>query len=351
MHMRLSPRASLALALALTGVAVVAAVAALGANTSGRLDRIVGTGGGAPLGMVSADQGSPAPELGKAAAWDNSAPLSTAGLRGKVVLVDFWTASCINCRRTFPFLRKLYSTYAARGLVIVGVHTPEFDFEKAHAYVARSVRELDVTWPVAEDPQRTVWDSFANQYWPANVLIDRHGLIRATHIGEGGDADIEAAVRTLLDEGGSAGAARVGSVAVTEVPGDTTPELYLGAERDAQNPPVLSYFGRFDVTDQWRTATTAHAGLRLSFAARDVYAVLAPSGSRPGILEVLLDGRPVPPGRRGPDISVDSAGRTVVRVGAEDLYHLITGPDATTGSVTLSTISPPVRLFTFTFGG
>src|SRR5262249_2202352 len=129
--------------------------------------------------------------------WINSSPLTTADLRGKVVLYDFWTYSCINCQRTFPYLRSWYDRYRSAGLVIVGIHSPEFDFEHVRSNVEAAVKRYDVTWPVALDNDMKIWDAFANQYWPADYLADRQGKIRYTHFGEGDYTNTENVIRSL----------------------------------------------------------------------------------------------------------------------------------------------------------
>ncbi|MGZ6791817.1 MAG: redoxin family protein, partial [Mycobacteriales bacterium] len=218
-------RAALAAAL-VTVLAVVAVVAALSADRGKVLARAAGD-----TRLLSVDKAPAAPELQGITDFDNTPPLTLASLRGKVVLVDFWTYTCINCRRTFPFLRALAKAYP--DVVVLGVHSPEFGFEKSHANVARAVKELGVTWPVAEDPEMATWQAFDNQYWPADYLVDRQGRIRYAHFGEGDEKGTEDAVRALLDEGGTAPAARIGDVPSEGSPGgpgsDLTPETYFGA--------------------------------------------------------------------------------------------------------------------------
>jgi thiol-disulfide isomerase/thioredoxin len=326
--------------------------------------------------LIEPAKAAPAAELTGIAGWHNSAPLTIESLRGRVVVVDFWTYTCINCRRTFPFLRALQQTYDGDGLTIVGVHTPEFDFEKLSTNVERAVKELDVTWPVAEDPTRATWDAYENQYWPAKYLIDRQGRVRSLHVGEGGDAAVEDSIRTLLAEGGSAGSDRVGDVSTDERPGvrsdDLTPEIYLGAQRGGRfYPPagpvapgasvarddsgdrrdVIYLRGRWLGAIDWVTAAAPSATVDLRFRARDVYVLLAPErGFGSGEVEVLLDGRPVPLGRRGRDL-VERGGRTLLLVRDDDLRHALTAAGVGDGHVTLRALTPGVRFVTFTFGG
>jgi thiol-disulfide isomerase/thioredoxin len=326
---------------------------------------------GAPVPrVVPTEDASPAPELEGITAWINSPPLTMESLRGKVVLIDFWTYTCVNCRRTFPFLRRLHDVYKDDGLVVIGVHSPEFDFEKQHANVARAVRDLRVTWPVAEDPEMATWQAYGNEYWPADYLVDRQGRLRLYHFGEGGEGHIEDGVRRLLDEGGSAGLDRVGEVPTDERPGaGITPELYLGARRGA---PYLAAPGtvdegsrvrrtdRGDRRDQVYLTGEFSGGLEhlqaergalidLRVRARDVYTTVAP-GPAPGVIEVLLDGAPVPRARRGRHVRQLADGRTVVDVDADDLRHLLTGRSVVESRLRLVVLDQPVRLFTFTFG-
>jgi thiol-disulfide isomerase/thioredoxin len=314
---------------------------------------------------VPAEDAVPAPELAGVAEWLNTTPLTMASLRGRVVLVDFWTYSCINCRRTFPFLRALQRTYESRGLTVVGVHTPEFDFEKLPDNVARAVRALDVTWPVAEDPERATWDAYRNAYWPADYLVDRTGRIRLTHIGEGDERKIEDAVRGLLADGGDPGPARIGDMpSAAPLQGRLTPELYLGASRGGyvrdgatvdltdHGDTHLRLSGRFAGAADYVAAAAPGARVRLTYDARDVYAVLAPpaGSAAPQRVEVRLDGAPVPPARRGKDVR-EVNGRTYVDVRADDLYHLVTGPRLGSGRLDLVATTAGLRWFTFTFGG
>ncbi|MDQ1713325.1 MAG: hypothetical protein QOE45_2775 [Frankiaceae bacterium] len=352
-----------ALAGVVAGALVAGSVVVALAVGGDRAARLVNGGREA---VVAPEDAVPAPGFAGIAEWLNSTPLTMSALRGRVVLVDFWTYSCINCRRTLPFLRALHATYEARGLTVIGVHSPEFDFEKLPDNVARAVRDLDVTWPVAEDPDHGTWDAFRNQYWPADYLVDRDGRIRLTHIGEGGDTQIEDAVRGLLAEGGDPGPTRVGDVQKDGVGTGLTPETYLGAERGglvrdgvtetrddtgSRRDTVLLH-GRFTGAAQWLSAAAPDATVRLDYTARDVYAVLAPPPGTvaPQRVEVRLDGSPVPAARRGRDVR-EVSGRTYVDVTADDLYHLLTGPSVAKGRVELVATTPGLRWFTFTFGG
>ncbi|MCA1710962.1 MAG: redoxin family protein [Actinobacteria bacterium] len=320
--------------------------------------------------VLPASSAKQAPELVGVSDFDNTDPLTLAGKRGSVVLVDFWTYTCINCRRTFPFLRALQKTYGGKDFTVLGVHSPEFAFERDHGNVARAVRELGVTWPVAEDPDMATWDAFRNQYWPADYLVDRSGRIRYVHYGEGGDADIEKAVRALLDEGGTAPAASVGQVEASERPGNgLTPETYFGGERSGNylaggeivppgrtvtrddpdpGPDQVRVHGR--VTGKTESLLLGKdAWVEQQLTARDVY-LTASSQVGPVTLDVTLDGQPVPADRRGRSLQV-VGGRTVVVVEKDDLYALLTAGAVEKGTLRLTAQADGAELFTTTYGG
>jgi cytochrome c biogenesis protein CcdA/thiol-disulfide isomerase/thioredoxin len=217
-------------------------------------------------------------------------PLSLAGLRGKVVLVDFWTYTCINCIRTLPYLKALDQRYRKDGLVIVGVHTPEFPFERDAGNVSAAIAQNQIRYPVVQDNNYATWDAYGNQYWPAEYFIDANGRVRFTHFGEGAYREKEHVVRMLLAEAGHAAGGAMTHPSGQAVSFDTTPETYLGKARTQQPPPYLTFIG------PWRRdPEAAEAGpgsrLRLAFHARRVYLVLG-SPDRTRSLDVILDGRP-----------------------------------------------------------
>lgn len=150
--------------------------------------------------VVLVDYG-PAPEFSGINKWLNSEPLTMASLRGKVVLVDFWTYSCINCLRTLPFVTKWYDRYRDKGLVVIGVHTPEFPFERETPNVETAIKRSAIHYPVAQDNRYATWKAYDNQYWPASYLVDRKGKIVLKHFGEGGYGEMESAIRQLLASG------------------------------------------------------------------------------------------------------------------------------------------------------
>src|SRR5579872_4905057 len=211
-----------------TGVVVVAALALAVAFRPGSSSRVTAGSGGL-------EDDGPAPALAGATGWLNSPPLTPAALKGKVVLYDIWTYSCVNCVRTLPYVKSWYERSQRDGLVVVGIHSPEFDFEKVPSNVAAAVERLGVTWPVALDSNMAIWDAFNNQYWPAKYLADRRGEIRYTHFGEGEYDKTEDAIRSLLGVPASAPrAAPPGAsqdVRVQAANAAITDETYLGTER------------------------------------------------------------------------------------------------------------------------
>jgi cytochrome c biogenesis protein CcdA/thiol-disulfide isomerase/thioredoxin len=289
-----------------------------------------------------------APELAGLSTWINSKPLTLRQLRGKVVLIDFWTYSCINCLRTLPHVKAWYRTYHKQGLVVLGVHTPEFAFEHVASNVRGAVHRLGLTYPVALDNDYGTWNAFQNQYWPAKYLIDRRGHIRYVHFGEGEYDTTEARIRTLLGE--QSGMLPVANELSDPTPKAlTTPESYLGYQRLARfsektitpdrfatyrfpdrklDLNELSYAGRWRVESEDIVAGP-NARLRLSFVARKVHLVLGGRGS----VRVLVDGRPL---------------RTV-QVKGSRLYTLVRMPELRNGLLELR-FTPGVRGYAFTFG-
>jgi len=293
-----------------------------------------------------------APDLVGISDWLNTPgerPESLASLRGKVVLVDFWTYSCINCLRTLPHLRAWYAAYHNDGLEIVGVHTPEFAFEHVLGNVRQATHDLHVTWPVALDNGYRTWTAYSNQYWPAEYLIDKAGHVRHYHFGEGDYGVTEQAIRSLLAEAGASSMpAQPTGLADTTPTGVVTPESYLGTTRLARyvgsrihpNGPAqytfakalpqndLSYAGTWNVGGE-RIVAGKNARLRLRYHARFVYIVL---GGR-GTVRALVDGKPA----RTLDVTKDR------------LYTVVSGTSARDGLLELR-LSPGVNAYAFTFG-
>jgi cytochrome c biogenesis protein CcdA/thiol-disulfide isomerase/thioredoxin len=312
----------------------------------GRLTGVRELVAGEPLPGATAalpDYGE-APELEPDGEWFNSRPLSVRELRGAVVLLDFWTYSCINCLRTLPHLKAWDERYRADGLVILGVHTPEFAFEHEASNVAAAVERLGLRYPVLQDNSFDTWNAYGTQRWPAKYLVDRDGRIRWYRFGEGGYDELEGLLRRLL---GSTGAS------AREVPNEsvrplTTPESYLGYARLARYagspvapdreaaygfprslpPESLAYDGAWRVEAQ-RIVAGPGARLRLRFHARHVHLVLGGKGR----VEVLIDGKP----------------RRTVDVTAYRLYTLRRAPDLIDGLLELR-FTPGIAAYAFTFG-
>jgi cytochrome c biogenesis protein CcdA/thiol-disulfide isomerase/thioredoxin len=286
-----------------------------------------------------------APPLNPDGRWFNTPPLSLDGLRGKVVLIDFWTYSCINCLRTLPHLEAWYRDYHRHGLVIIGVHTPEFAFEHVASNVGAAVKRLGIAYPVVQDNAFGTWNNYSNHYWPAEYLIDRHGRIRAYHFGEGDYGASEENIRTLLGL-----APPVKPVSDVVPTGPITPESYLGfqrldparyvgtpvagdhlkAYRGAKRIPrdSLAYSGSWRVEAE-RIVAGPRAALSLHYHARDVYLVLGGRGS----VTASFPGQPA---------------RTVP-VGAYELYTLRSSGTIGDGLLRL-TFTPGVQAYAFTFG-
>jgi cytochrome c biogenesis protein CcdA/thiol-disulfide isomerase/thioredoxin len=304
-----------------------------------------------------------APEFVETQRWFNSQPLTLAKLRGHVVLVDFWTYTCINCIRTLPFLKGLYATYHPYGLVIVGVETPEFTFEQDAGSVEQAIRADGLRYPVVQDNQYGTWNAYSNEYWPAEYLIDARGEVRHTQFGEGDYDQTEAAVRTLLLE---AGATRLPppmtARALQPSAGLNTPETYLDSNRSqgfavplklglhdypGLSSPHLNEFalkGMWDVTQEAATPTTPSAEIEARVQAANVYLVMTSDGNAPRTVHVLLDGRPIPAKDAGADVH-----NGAVTVQGQRLYALVALRQAEEHAVTVQ-VPPGVSAFDFTFG-
>jgi cytochrome c biogenesis protein CcdA/thiol-disulfide isomerase/thioredoxin len=307
-----------------------------------------------------------APEFTGNDRWFNTranAPLSLDGLRGRVVLIDFWTYTCINCIRTLPYLRAWDGRYRDSGLTIVGVHTPEFAFEREADNVREAIAANRLRYPVALDNEYATWSAWGNQYWPAKYLIDARGRVRYAHFGEGAYEETEAAIRALLAE---AGRDRLGPPAEARVetadPELVTPETYLGHERAAgfvPGPPRPGY-GVYDAPGELRPVSFALSGawyvgresatavrdarIEARVTARKVFLVLSSKGGRPRDVRVLLDGRPVGESEAGEDAR---GGRVTVR--EERLYRLVSLPRVEDRRLTLR-VPAGVTGYAFTFG-
>jgi thiol-disulfide isomerase/thioredoxin len=312
------------------------------------------------------------PTLDGLGPWFNSAPLTNQQLRGKVVLIDFWTYSCINCLRALPYVKAWDAKYRKDGLVIIGVHAPEFAFERDPANVAKAVQDLGVRYPVALDNQYRLWNALKNQYWPAHYFVDAEGRVRYFHHGEGEYAMSERVIRQLLAEaghapaGGMAEASASGAEAAAAFAEIGSPETYIGyyrADRFASPGGLLrdkpkTYAGAPLALNQWslegtwidnrQSARSLQPGAKLSFRfhARDLHLVLGSASGKPLRFRVTLDGA-APGGDSGVDAKPDGSGT----VTGQRLYQLVRqkGP-VRDRTFTITFLDPGVEAFSFTFG-
>jgi cytochrome c biogenesis protein CcdA/thiol-disulfide isomerase/thioredoxin len=333
-----------------------------------------GAHGAAEGGVEEAAAGAELPRLGQAPDfvatqdWFNTpgeGPLSIRELtgEGRVVLIDFWTYTCINCIRTFPYLKAWDEEYRQDGLTIVGVHSPEFAFEKDAGNVADAIADNDIRYPVVQDNELGTWTAFGNQYWPAKYLIGADGQVRFVHFGEGAYEETEQAIRSLLAEAGDAELGEDARATTERIdPALRTPETYLGFARadgwveppragtsdyaavaaDDLDLNQFAYSGRWRVDDESGTAVR-DAAIDLSFQARRVFLVLGSEGG-PADVEVELDGEPIAAENAGEDVA-----NGTVRVSGQRLYRLVDLPEAGRHSLTLR-FDPGVSGYAFTFG-
>ncbi|HEY3771829.1 MAG TPA: cytochrome c biogenesis protein DipZ [Solirubrobacteraceae bacterium] len=306
-----------------------------------------------------------APDFRQTEDWFNTPgdrPLSLRSLRGKVVIVDFWTYTCINCIRTLPYLKGLYATYHRDGLEIVGVETPEFTFEQDASNVRDAIQADGIRYPIVQDNRYGTWNAYDNQYWPADYFINADGNVVHTQFGEGHYTEDEALVRELLYNAGHHHLpAPMTATAMMPSRGLDTPETYLNPERASLleqlrlgtadyvytkgltlNQFVLS--GTWTATKQYVTPAGSEATVRGDFQAQHVYLVLTSAGQRPRRVKLLLGGRPLTPREEGADVH----GSTVV-VRGQRLYSLVSLPEDEMGTLTVE-VPHGVDAYDFTFG-
>ena len=356
-------------------------------------------------------RGEPAGEIAGIVAWINSEPLTISELRGKVVLIDFWTYTCVNCIRTLPYLKLWHAKYADDGLVILGVHTPEFDIEKKLENVQRAVEDYGVGWAVAMDNDYTTWNVYENRYWPAKYLIDKDGIIRYKHFGEGRYAETESEIRTLLEEAGADLSQLDANLPddqsldqsyLDSPSAEITRELYAGwrrgyndflygrggfvgnweyyygipgsglGNRESTRDTVITYedpgepnkhllylqgpwySGRESLRHD-RETSGFEDYMRLLFAAKSVNAVIGPEGpegaeAEPFKVLVTLDEEYLTDSNKGEDVVIEEDGRSFLYVDEPKMYSLIQAPAYDTYSLKLSSNSPNFTVFAFTFG-
>lgn len=315
---------------------------------------------GKPVFNMTVPKGPKAPEIIQGGVWFNSAPLTLAELKGKVVLIDFWTYSCINCQRTLPYLREWNEKYKDKGLVIIGVHAPEFEFEKSEKNVAQAIKDFKLTYPIVQDNDFSTWRAYDNHYWPAKYFIDKDGYIRYTHFGEGAYDESEKVIQELLKEAGA-----------TDISSDInnptyqinakTPEIYLGYGRiDHFSSPEtikqntlgiytkpsnlgnneMAYEGNWNVMEEYANPQKG-ASLTLNFDSKEVFLVMRTKGA-PARVTVYVD-------NRMQDFGEDNV-NGVVTVDNDQLYKLINLSIPGRHILRLEFEDSNAELFAFTFG-
>ena len=310
----------------------------------------------------------PAPELTGITNWLNTPddkPLTLKELRGKVVLVDFWTYTCINCIRTLPFITSWYDKYEKDGFVVIGIHTPEFQFEHEASNVEGAIKQYKIHYPVAQDNNYSTWNAFTNQYWPAEYLIDKDGNVRRTHFGEGEYDQMEEAIRTLLKETGASLSAGLVKMPDQTPQGQISPETYIGSSRMEYYYPLgiidngtysnlklytgipvnsFDFGGGWTVSDEYST-TGKNAVLEYNFQADHVYLVMHKPAAGNGTVKVFLDGKPVGTVSAGADVKSGE-----VTIDSDRLYDLINMHGKSGAHLLKLEFSPGIQVFAFTFG-
>ncbi len=294
------------------------------------------------------------PSLGGATEWLNSEPLDPAGLRGQVVLVNFWTWTCINWLRQEPYVRAWSRAYRDDGLIVIGVHTPEFGFEHDIDGVRRATEERGIDYPVAVDNDYAVWTAFANRYWPALYFVDREDIIRDQHFGEGRYEESERVIQRLLGiERELVSVEGVGVEAAADWEHLGTPETYLGHARG--EPPASpdrlplnhwAFTGEWTVEPESVTLDRAGGSIVYRFHARDAHLVLSPEARDPVAFRVLLDGEAPGPSH---GVDVDEDGNGLLRDGR--MYQLVRQHDAVRErTLEVTFLEPGAEAYAFTFG-
>ena len=325
---------------------------------------------GVPIGP---HMGNRAPEFVLGGEWINSEPLTMRGLRGKVVLVDFWTYTCINCLRTLPYLNSWNEKYADDGLVIVGVHTPEFNFERDAGNVRRAMEENGGEYAVMQDNDYRTWKAWDNHYWPHKFLVDKDGIVRYDHIGEGGYEETESKIIELLAE---LGAEVSGDFELPDVEQEnlqrTTPEIYAGYWRGealgnsaGKNGEAFDYadaggheLHKFYLQGRWNVdyqnikyEGEPEAGyVHLSYYARSVNGVMRPVEGGSYEAGLLLDGEYMTAEEAGKDVKFGEGGRSYVLVDSDRLYNLVRTADYGAHELSIVVDSNEFSLYAYTFG-
>jgi thiol-disulfide isomerase/thioredoxin len=319
-----------------------------------------------------------APELGPE--WVNSDPLTLKGLRGRAVLVDFWDYTCVNCLRTLPYVVEWHRRYAAKGLTIVGVHTPEFVFARSRELIEQAIERFQIEYPVVMDNDYAIWQAFSNRCWPAKYLVDANGYLRFVHLGEGEYEQTERAIQTLLREMNPAVELPepMAPVRDTDRPGAacyrTTPELYLGSRRgkigneggfrNAGEPKPAeyslpqnlaaeqAYLGGAWISAEEHARSVGNeaqpSSLLVYYVAKEVNLVMASLDGEQAV-EVLHDGKPLAPQDAGEDVRIDESGRSFVAVSDPRMYRLVRNQEFGQRLLQLVSRRPGLLAYAFTF--
>jgi cytochrome c biogenesis protein CcdA/thiol-disulfide isomerase/thioredoxin len=306
---------------------------------------------------------APNPTFIGATNWLNSAPLTLDALKGKVILIDFWTYTCINCIRTLPYVTSWYEKYKDKGLVVIGVHTPEFEFEKKTENVAIAMKDYKINYPVVQDNDYKIWRSYDNQYWPAEYIIDSKGQIRHTHFGEGQYDETEKIIQELLKEAGKTPDTSLIKIREQTPTSSLTPETYVGLARlerttnsitqpgiqnltinDGLPTHYISFGGLWDIENEQSTAIE-NAVLSINFQASKVFLVITPK-TKTDSVTIYLDGKPIPP-----DISGKDVVNGTVNLDTERLYNLVDLKDKNENHILkLKFNTKGTGVYAFTFG-
>ena len=331
----------------------------------------------------------PAQEFKGIKAWINSEPLTLEDLRGKVVLIDFWTYTCVSCLRTVPYLQRWNTKYANDGLVIVGVHSPAFEFEKDYSNVLKATQENGITWPVAQDNDFKTWDKWGNKFWPAKYLIDKDGTVQYSHFGEGRYDKTEIRIRELLIDAGAdlsdnpltpTGDQVEDPAFLDSGRSTTTRELFAGfvmaelgeyvqqsgffkntgsvieLERpDKLKAGVIYFDGTWiawpEHTRHAQNTTGYEDTISLVYSARSVNTVLASDSGEPYQVLIKLDGEYLTEENKGSDVNISAIGESFLTVHQPRMYNIISEPDySEDNTLTMSSNSDDFSIYSFTFG-
>jgi thiol-disulfide isomerase/thioredoxin len=333
-----------------------------------------------PVRAADGEREAPqAPEFPSGMQWLNSPPLTASGLKGRVLLIDFWEYTCVNCIRTLPYLKAWHERYAEKGLTIVGVHTPEFAFAKDLANVTRAVKEFGLKYPIVNDSAYQIWNRYGNRYWPAKYLFDKNTRLRHYHFGEGAYGDTEQEIQKLLKEIDPAVSLPkiMEPIRGTDQPGavcyPVTPELYAGYQRGEigneegfQRDRTATYKDPGNYRDgflylhgSWhsdgeslrhaRTIASAKDYVALRYHALEVNCVFKPERGKPIKILVSQNGAPVRPADRGEDIRVDAKGTTYLVVDKPRMYRIIKNKQFGTYDLKLACAQEGLGIYAFTF--